>query len=264
MLVDTSLWIRFFANRAPPATELDCLLDRDEVTGHQFSNLAQKMPSGDNWIAMASFTGTKKEFRRYIGPFLRNVVQQITKKHRVNRRCKECNSPKHLQAAHVYGRDRNQITDSLLEEFIKDEIVRVNLSVIEQRFKAEHQPLERSILILCRTCHTKYDSVHGSGRRTSRSPVNRPTQTRQINETHTLPIHLVPADPIAFKQKLLQSRKARIVTTYSDDHKETEDWYASKLSAQSNVIGNLRSRAKFRRGWQERGIVQVTVTVLKH
>lgn len=36
VLVDTSVWIRFLSNRAPYATELDRLLSRDEVSGHQF------------------------------------------------------------------------------------------------------------------------------------------------------------------------------------------------------------------------------------
>ncbi len=35
VLVDTSVWIRFLANRAPYATELDRLLSRDEVAGHE-------------------------------------------------------------------------------------------------------------------------------------------------------------------------------------------------------------------------------------
>ena len=35
-LVDTSVWIRFLANRAPYAGGLDRLLDRDEVAGHEF------------------------------------------------------------------------------------------------------------------------------------------------------------------------------------------------------------------------------------
>ena len=34
VLVDTSIWIRFLANRTPYAPELDRLLDRDEVAGH--------------------------------------------------------------------------------------------------------------------------------------------------------------------------------------------------------------------------------------
>lgn len=36
VLVDTSVWIRFLANRAPYASELDRLLSLDEVSGHEF------------------------------------------------------------------------------------------------------------------------------------------------------------------------------------------------------------------------------------
>ncbi|MCC6365512.1 MAG: hypothetical protein IT165_18520 [Bryobacterales bacterium] len=35
VLVDTSVWIRFLANRAPYAEQLDRLLDRDEAAGHE-------------------------------------------------------------------------------------------------------------------------------------------------------------------------------------------------------------------------------------
>jgi hypothetical protein len=36
VLVDTSVWIRFLSNRSPYASELDQLLGRDEVSGHDF------------------------------------------------------------------------------------------------------------------------------------------------------------------------------------------------------------------------------------
>ena len=36
VLVDTSAWIRFLANRAPYAVALDALLSRDDVSGHDF------------------------------------------------------------------------------------------------------------------------------------------------------------------------------------------------------------------------------------
>lgn len=36
VLVDTSVWIGFLSNRAPYAGELDALLSRDEVSGHEF------------------------------------------------------------------------------------------------------------------------------------------------------------------------------------------------------------------------------------
>jgi len=35
VLVDTSVWIRFLTDREPYATELDSLLERDEVAGHE-------------------------------------------------------------------------------------------------------------------------------------------------------------------------------------------------------------------------------------
>ncbi len=35
VLVDTSIWIRFLANRAPNARELARLLDENEVAGHE-------------------------------------------------------------------------------------------------------------------------------------------------------------------------------------------------------------------------------------
>ncbi|HTW25129.1 MAG TPA: PIN domain-containing protein, partial [Candidatus Baltobacteraceae bacterium] len=36
VLVDTSVWIRFLSNRPPYAAELDHLLSRGEVSGHDF------------------------------------------------------------------------------------------------------------------------------------------------------------------------------------------------------------------------------------
>jgi predicted nucleic acid-binding protein len=36
VLVDTSVWVRFLANRAPYAAELDTLLGRGQVIGHEF------------------------------------------------------------------------------------------------------------------------------------------------------------------------------------------------------------------------------------
>jgi predicted nucleic acid-binding protein len=36
VLADTSVWIGFLSNRAPYAAELDALLGRGEVTGHDF------------------------------------------------------------------------------------------------------------------------------------------------------------------------------------------------------------------------------------
>ena len=61
---------------------------------------------------MASFIGTNKEFRRYMGPRLRNLVQQITKSHKAEiSACEHCGTKENLESAHVHGRNRNDIID---------------------------------------------------------------------------------------------------------------------------------------------------------
>ena len=95
---------------------------------------------------MASFIGTRKEFKRFIGPRLRNLVNIRTKAYRTGvANCNHCGSPDRLESAHVRGRDRNQIIDALLEQFTHDEVVTIDLAKFEQLFVSEHEPIERTI-----------------------------------------------------------------------------------------------------------------------
>ena len=108
---------------------------------------------------MAIFTGTRSEFRRYIGPRLRNLIQQLTKKHKAEiSACQHCGSTEHLESAHVIGRDRNDIIEFILNETNSQDIVTLDILQFERRFIGEHQPLEKAIIILCRRCHKKYDA----------------------------------------------------------------------------------------------------------
>jgi hypothetical protein len=59
VLVDTSVWIRFLANRAPYAAGLEQLLIRDEVSGHDFvygellmGDVGRRKPLLDNYEQM--------------------------------------------------------------------------------------------------------------------------------------------------------------------------------------------------------------------
>ena len=77
-----------------------------------------------------------------------------------------------------------------------------------------------------------------------------------------LPITLSPAPARAFKEALLQTRRAVIRVTYVDGRVEEQTWYAGRISEESSVIGNLRSRPSFRAGaWQRKGIASVEVHV---
>jgi hypothetical protein len=78
----------------------------------------------------------------------------------------------------------------------------------------------------------------------------------------SLPIALVCRPDRNFKDELLRQRHAWITVEYANARKETKLWTADKLTADSNIIGNLRSRPEFRNGtWQSHGIVKVVVTL---
>lgn len=108
---------------------------------------------------MASFVGTKEEFKRYVGPMFRNLVQQLTKKHKMEiGKCEHCGTVENLEAAHKHGKDRGSLIDSILNNYTNNNVVTIDLANFEQHFRNEHKTIDDTILILCRTCHSKYDS----------------------------------------------------------------------------------------------------------
>ena len=108
---------------------------------------------------MASFVGTKEEFKRYIGPMLRNLVQQLTKKRKKEvGRCEHCQTTENLEAAHIHGKDRGALIDKILNKYTTNSMVTIDLADFEQHFRNEHHEIDKTILILCRTCHKNYDT----------------------------------------------------------------------------------------------------------
>lgn len=205
---------------------------------------------------MATFTGTADEFKRYLGPRLRNLVQQITKSHKATvGACEHCGGGGTLEAAHIHGRGRNQIIAELLGRRSANEVVSLDLGELEARFRSEHEPVEKAILILCQPCHTRYDTL---GRRSDGERARASQRSGEI-----LPITLDPPRPDDFKHNLLITRSAEILVYYSDGRIDRRPWKAPKFSETSNVIGNLRTRPEFRQGkWQAEGIVKVHARVV--
>jgi len=205
---------------------------------------------------MASFVGTFNEFKRYIGPQFRNLVQQITKKHKASIAvCEHCGGSEQLEAAHIRGRERNEIIELILKDYSANGIVTIDLSLAEERFKEEHNPIEKSILVLCHRCHKQYDS------KSSETALTNPLSS----EAHRgiLPITLEPSNPEVFKKKLLISKKAEIETLYFNGNTDRKVWNASRFSENSNVFRNLRSRPEYRsKSWQDHGIVKVHVRII--
>lgn len=217
----------------------------------------------------STFTGTLKEFNRYLGPHWRVLVQQITKKHKATIGACEFH-PSHkgpFDAAHIHGRERTTLLRELLGNPTKDDILTVDIIGFEASFKEEHHPIEKSILVLCKSCHQKYDSSPNGVAPPAVSPTSGPSEPDagpgEIPPgTLVLPITLEPRSVETFKLAILASKAAWIDVSFRDGHVERQPWLASKLTEASNLIANLRARPNFRQGkWQELGIVAVHVTV---
>jgi len=214
------------------------------------------------------FTGTSQEFKRYVGPRLRNFVQMITKKHKAAvGACEHCGCGGQLESAHVKGRDRNQIIDLLLSAISTESVLTVELKQFEKNFKLEHDPVKKAILILCRECHRKYDTVIYSAlpNTVDLAPVAEHSGAILVIESpdSILPITLEPSQSPEFKRQLLACRHAQITTFYNDGRVEHHPWDASRFSETSNVMRNLRSRLEFRQGvWRQSGIVKVHVRIV--
>ena len=112
--------------------------------------------------------------------------------------------------------------------------------------------------------------------RTAQTVAGKPTQTPdwrsvaidapelQPDRRDTLPIELDPSPEKVFLKELLGIKRAWIVEVYRDGRHEERPWDAPKMSASSNVVGNLRSRPRYRAGaWQRLGIVSLRVSIEK-
>jgi hypothetical protein len=216
---------------------------------------------------MARFEGTNREFKRYVGAQLRVVVQKLTKEKKASGgACERCGSSEDLESAHIQGRDRSDIIDSLLGTSDPDGVISVDLAQFETAFKAVHEPFEKAMLILCKDCHRAYDADNVQRSRPAGSPqriLHGGAATSRARES--LPVTLEPANPEDFKSQLLASRQAKLIVFYDDGSSETRPWNARRFSQTSNVLGNLRSRPEFRQGeWQKYGIVKVHAVALRN
>ena len=83
-----------------------------------------------------------------------------------------------------------------------------------------------------------------------------------LTSSDILPITLVPPSSEAFLDAILRERRAWIVELHRDGRKVERLWEAGNMSASSNVIGNLRSRPRYRKGaWQRLGIQELVVSI---
>ena len=108
------------------------------------------------------FEGSLEDFNRFVGPKLRNVIQNFTRFERNAQKgvCEYCGkTATPLQSAHKEGEERPEIIKKILEDHfsIRKNWYRVDLSKFEEHFKDAHTPIRDHIFFLCAECHDKYD-----------------------------------------------------------------------------------------------------------
>ncbi len=211
---------------------------------------------------MPSFIGTNKQFRKYLGPNLRNIVQHLTRSYKKERGvCQHCPETESLEAAHVSDKSRNDIIDLLLEKYTFNGLLTVNIEQFVEEFKKAHDPIESSILVLCKKCHKAYDMRKDVPTKKNISP---DVFEQSHNQHDMLPITLFPTDLTEFKTALLAYKKATIETINIDGTTKQHIWNASRFSTSSDLYGNLRSRPQFRKdNWKKLGIKEIHVKILK-
>lgn len=115
--------------------------------------------SKKNALGAPYFEGTRDDFHRFLSGFCRNLVQKITRPYKTKVGCcQNCGTnDKQLDAAHTHGNERKVIINNILAKYERKGKIRINLDVFELLFIEAHQPIEESILILCKNCHSEYD-----------------------------------------------------------------------------------------------------------
>ena len=86
----------------------------------------------------------------------------MTKKRKkeLNFICQNCGKKRELEAAHIKGKDRKKIINSILKNYIINKnnmTIKVDLDLIEKEILEAHKPIDRYFKFLCHDCHIKYD-----------------------------------------------------------------------------------------------------------
>lgn len=89
-----------------------------------------------------------------------------------------------------------------------------------------------------------------------------PTARTERAGADALPIVLEPSPASAFRTALLRQGHAWIVEIYRDGRREIRRWNAGRMSESSGILGNLRSRPRYRKGaWEPLGLKSLIVSM---
>ena len=115
VLVDTSVWIRFLSNRAPYAAEMDALLSRDEVSGHDF--VYGELLIGDKGGRKSLLADYEQMHRAAVVPHV-EVVEFVSERRLHGRGVGWIDA--HLMASSLVGRLKLWTTDPRLKALAEE------------------------------------------------------------------------------------------------------------------------------------------------
>lgn len=110
---------------------------------------------------MARFVGTVQDYHHFIGPRIRNVVNQAAAADRKSHGgiCEFCGETAELQSAHVHGRERRMLIESVLAQYVRpDGLVDIDIEAVERQVIDAHMPIEDTFKFICPACHRRYDA----------------------------------------------------------------------------------------------------------
>lgn len=109
---------------------------------------------------MANFEGSIQEFHHFIGPKIKNQINNLTRdlRTKLKSKCEHCFEIKELESAHVHGKDRRSIIESVLRSHFFENLVRCDIQKVEDEIIRAHSPVRETFLFICKSCHVKYDS----------------------------------------------------------------------------------------------------------
>jgi hypothetical protein len=221
-------------------------------------------------MKMAKFIGTLKEYEKYIGPRIRNTVNNITIKERQKRQgiCEFCGKKAELQSAHKEGKERKSIILEALKKYSNASFLNIDIEKCEKEIIELHEPINNTFYFLCAECHRKYDNNEGKITKSQNdSTENFVTKTEMNNNINDKgknnirnggEIEFLP-DRISFEKVLKKTRKANRKIIYFDGREKEDIWIANNFSASSSVIKNIRSGCL--RNWKRKGIKKVIFEV---
>jgi len=227
-------------------------------------------------VCMARFIGTIKDYEKYIGPRIRNIVNTLAKKEREKRQgiCEFCNEKAELQSAHKHGKGRKDIIYEALKKYNNGSYIDMDIEECENYIVELHKPINQVFYFLCFECHRKYDSSQNgteilkSNRQEDTYSFEKKTEGENaqdiVRDEHLINIEnggqlvLLPNKEI-FTKNLLRTKKAKWKIIYADGSEKEGIWNANNFTKNSDVINIIRSGKL--RGWKNKKIVKAIYEV---